>query len=105
MATQVTLVAALYVNAGHEREFEQFESAAAQIMARYGGRIERRIRCDADSDPAQPFEVHLLTFPDLDSFERYRLDPELARLAELRARAIRATTVWRGAELKPYKIE
>jgi antibiotic biosynthesis monooxygenase (ABM) superfamily enzyme len=97
-----TIVAALYVNPGREAEFEQFESAAAAIMNRYGGRIERRIGCDPGPGGDIPHEVHIVTFPDQDSFARYRGDAELNALAGLRARAIRSTVVWRGADLPPF---
>jgi len=101
---KLTLVVALYVHPGHETEYEQFESAAARIMGRYGGRIERRIRCVAPADDTRPHEVHVVTFPDAQAFVRYRGDAELKGLAELRARAIRETTVWSGADLPPFEI-
>jgi len=98
----VTLVAALYVNAGHEQEFEQFETHAARIMSRYGGHIDRRVRCTS-TDSTQPYEIHVVAFPDESALARYRSDGELASLGELRSRAIRATTVWRGVELPEFK--
>lgn len=99
---KVTLVVSLSIHAGREAEFEQFESAAARIMRRYGGRIERRIRSAASAEAPQPYEFHVVTFPDEESLGRYRSDTELKGLAELRARAIRDTTVWRGIELPPF---
>jgi uncharacterized protein (DUF1330 family) len=99
----LTLIVLLSVHPGHESEFEQFESAAAQIMRRYGGKLERRIGRTPQSDPAQPEEMHIVTFPDQDAFHRYRADSELASLAELRARAIRQTTIWYGADLGDFK--
>jgi hypothetical protein len=66
-------------------------------MRRYSGTIERRIGfTPADGD--HPDEVHIVTFPDQAAFERYRLDPELAALAESRRKAIRLTTVWSGVD-------
>ena len=41
MTKRLTLIAALYVHPGREAEFGQFEAAAAEIMQRYGGTIER----------------------------------------------------------------
>jgi orotate phosphoribosyltransferase len=91
----ITLVVLLHCNPGHEEELDRFEDAAARIMRRYGGRMERRIplaRSAALED--QPHEVHVVTFPDQASFDRYREDTEIQALADLRARAIRRTTVW-----------
>ena len=104
----VTLVALLYLHPGKIAELERFEAAASRIMARHGGRIERRIQSSKDGgapSPANlspPDEVHIVRFPDAASFARYRADPELAALAELRATAIRETVIWHGADGPPF---
>jgi hypothetical protein len=54
--SRVVLVAALYMNPGRRAEFDEFETAAARIMRRYGGVIERRIGI-APTDETQPDEV------------------------------------------------
>ena len=102
MADQLIIVAALFIHPGHEAEFERFESAAASIMRRYGGRIERRIGCTASANAEQPHEVHIVAFPDEASFARYRADADLQALADLRTGAIRHTTVWMGKELSSF---
>jgi uncharacterized protein (DUF1330 family) len=102
MSTPLTIVAALFIHPGREREFEEFETAADAIMRRYGGRVARRIGVTPSVDPAQPHEVHIVTFPDQQSFERYRADTTLQALAELRARAIRQTTLWVGSDLSAF---
>jgi uncharacterized protein (DUF1330 family) len=102
MQQKLTIVAALLIHPGREAEFEQFETAAESIMRRYGGSIERRIGFAASADPDQPQEVHIVTFPDQPSFERYRADPDLQALAQLRARAIRHTTIWIGNDLSTF---
>ncbi len=99
MPTPLTIVAALCIHPCREREFAEFEAAADAIMRRYGGRIERRIGFAASADPDQPHEVHIVTFPDPQSLERYRADTDLQALAELRNRAIRQTTIWIGRDL------
>ena len=102
MPTKLSIVAALFIHPGREAEFEQFETAAESIMQRHGGRLERRIGFAASADPGQPHEVHIVTFPDQQSFERYRTDPDLQALAQLRASAIRQTTVWIGSDLSSF---
>jgi uncharacterized protein (DUF1330 family) len=94
VAPRLTMVVLLDVNPGHHDEFERFEQAAARIMGRYGGRIERRLPLERAGDADRPDEVHVVTFPDQASFDRYRQDSELQALAGLRERAIRRTTVW-----------
>jgi len=102
MKEKLIIVASLFIHSGREAEFEQFESAAESIMHRYGGRIERRIGFPAGADLNQPHEVHIVTFPDQQSYARYRADTDLQALAELRARAIRHTTVWIGSALSSF---
>jgi uncharacterized protein (DUF1330 family) len=102
MEEKPIIVAALFIHPGREAEFEQFETAAESIMRRYGGRIERRIGLAASADTNQPHEVHIVTFPDRQSFERYRADTDLQALAQLRARAIRDTTIWIGSDLSAF---
>jgi hypothetical protein len=102
MSSRLVLVAALYIHPGHEQDFEQFETAAGLIMKRYGGAIERRIRCTPQNDQLLPHELHIVTFPDAQAFERYRADADLTKLATLRARAIRQTTSWQGSDLPPF---
>src|SRR5579864_7929395 len=102
MPKKITIVAVLFIHPGREAEFEQFETAAESIMQRYGGGLERRISFAASEDSSHPHEVHIVTFPDRESFERYRTDPELQALADLRAHAIRQTTAWVGSDLSSF---
>lgn len=102
MSGKFTLIVSLFIYPNRRAEFESFEARAAEIMSRVGGRIERRIACSSEDDPSAPDEVHVVTFPDLDSYNRYRDSPDLQALASLRASAIRKTVVWRGAELPAF---
>ena len=99
MPNNVTIVAALFIHPGREAEFEQFETAAESIMRRHGGRLERRIGFAGKTSAEHPHEVHIVTFPDQQAFERYRADAGLQALGDLRARAIRQTTIWLGSDL------
>jgi len=99
METRLTLIVMLFIHAGRESDFEEFESSAAEIMRRHGGAIERRIRCASQPDSGEPYEVHIVTFPDQQALDRYRKDPDLEQLAELRAKAIHHTVVWQGLDL------
>jgi hypothetical protein len=72
-------------------------------MQRYGGQIQRVIRplVSTQSDSA-PHEIHLISFPSLESFTAYRGDSDLAQLAPLRQTAIARTEVLIGEEGEPY---
>jgi uncharacterized protein (DUF1330 family) len=94
----IVLLVLLRLHPGRDADYERFETAASRVMRRYGGKIERRIALDGGERSTSPDEVHLVTFPDADSFARYRADPEIRELAALRAAAIRETTIWEGRE-------
>src|SRR5258706_11130652 len=88
----MTLVVTLTVRRKAAEDFRRYEGEAARVMARHGGAIERvvAIRCEE----AELFrEVHIVTFPSQEAFDSYRADPELPRLAPLRAAAVVATEI------------
>jgi hypothetical protein len=97
----MTLVAILTVRSEARDAFVRFERAAAAIMRRHGGAIERTVTVSAPPAPAGTFrEVHLVSFPDGASFTAYREDPALVALAGLRDQALAATEILLG-ELGP----
>jgi uncharacterized protein (DUF1330 family) len=103
MERRLILLVSLFIHPGQESAFRAFETAAARIMGRYGGRIERVIRPErAVPEGAMPHEVHLVSFPGEAAFAAYRADPELAALAALRQAAIARTEIIVGAEGETY---
>jgi uncharacterized protein (DUF1330 family) len=102
MNRPITLIVALFIDPERRWEFESFETQASEIMSRVGGKIERRIGCSNKDDASAPDEVHVVTFPDEDSYHRYRESSEIKALASLRAVAIRKTVVWRGTDLLAF---
>ena len=102
MSAPITLVVALFIYPERRAEFESFETQASEILSGFGGKIERRIGCSNKDGASAPDEVHLVTFPDEDSYDRYRESSEIKALASLRAVAIRKTVVWRGTELPAF---
>jgi antibiotic biosynthesis monooxygenase (ABM) superfamily enzyme len=103
MSSSVVLVVSLFIHPGREAEFHQFETEAAHIMGKYGGRIERVIRPIVSVQPeSSPYEVHIVSFPSIERFEAYRGDSGLVRLAPLRQSAIARTEIIIGEEGEPY---
>ena len=103
MDSAVVLVVHLFIRPGREVAFREFETEAARVMQRYGGRIDRVIRptVPAGEGPL-PHEIHIVSFPSLEQFEAYREDQYLAELAPLRQSAIARTEVTMGEEGEPY---
>lgn len=104
VSSGILLVVSLYVRPGREQELRDFETQAARVMARHGGRIETVIRPTASpSAEPLPYEIHLVSFPSMERFDSYRSDPALAGLAALREQAMARTTVVIGREVEPYE--
>lgn len=72
--------------------FEAFEQQAAGIMADYNGSIVSAFETVRNADGSGE-EIHILEFACADDFDRYKQDPRLAELSDLRERAISATHV------------
>ena len=74
----IVLLVELFVHPGREAEFRRFETEAARIMRRHGGRIDRVIQPTGPAHGAVlPHEIHLVSFASAAAFEAYRADPEL----------------------------
>jgi len=82
---RLELLVSLWLKGGDVAGFEAFERRAAQRLARHGGRIERALR-SAPAHPGadEPFEVHLVSFPDRRAYEAWRADAETRALAPVR---------------------
>lgn len=88
MATPpIYVIVRLWIHRGLETEFEAHERKVSRIMARYGGVIERAIRTSRASDGRsdEPFEIHVLKFPNRDLYDAYRDDAERRSLTSERA--------------------
>lgn len=94
------LVAILTVARAQLDAFRAYEHAAAKIMARHGGAIERALVVDDGGDTLR--ELHVVRFASAEGFARYQQDPEHAALAEDRARCVLHTEVLRASEGPAY---
>lgn len=102
MSTRHTLIASIWLKNGDVERYEAFERAAARVMSKHGGRIERALRIGRSNVPDAPFEVHLTSFPDAAAYAAYQIDPETRELAALRAAVIARMVIHSGSELPPY---
>ena len=99
MSSAIVVVVCLFARPGQETAFRRFETEAARIIRRHGGRIDRVIRPTASSrSDVLPREIHVVSFPSLERFEAYRGDRDLAELAPLRESAIHRTEITIGKE-------
>jgi uncharacterized protein (DUF1330 family) len=102
MSERHTLIASIWLKNGDVERFEAFERAAARVMAKHGGRIERAIRVGRSNVADAPFEVHVTSFPDAAAYAAYQDDPETRELGALRAAIVARMVIHAGSEMPPY---
>ena len=98
----MTLVAILTVRKAAVDQFRAFESLAAKVMKKHGGRIERTVVVAPDSSPEVIKEIHVVTFPSEAAFAAYRKDEQLGELAHLRDRSVVHTELFVGEDGPSY---
>lgn len=97
MARYVIIVE-IWLRPGQAEAFEAFERDAARLMARQGGRIDHAVRLrDAD-----PFELHIVSFPDEAAYSAYQGDPETLALRPRRDEIIEKWVGRAGVTAGPY---
>jgi hypothetical protein len=99
----MTLVAILSVRPERLDEFRAFERAAAAVMARHGGAIERTVVIPPAGAEAPLKEVHIVTFPDEGALHAYQRDPALQEVLHLRAGSVVATELLIGEDGPEYR--
>jgi hypothetical protein len=99
----VYLTQLVYVHAGREAEFEQFEAIVLPLLAKYHGQLVLRLRPDEASLIAgteeRPFELHVVSFESEDDFVRYSNDDERRRVMHLKDRSVERTVVIKGSRV------
>jgi uncharacterized protein (DUF1330 family) len=98
----MTLVAIITVRKAAVDKFRAFESHAAKVMKKHGGRIERTVVVVADGSPELIREIHVVTFPSEAAFTAYRKDEQLAELAHLRDESVVHTELFVGEDGPSY---
>jgi uncharacterized protein (DUF1330 family) len=82
----------IYINAGQEKVFDQFEEVAIPMISKYNGRLLLRVRPDVHSfiEHAidQPYEIHLVEFTTERDFENFKQDEERKKFLYLKEKSI-----------------
>ena len=80
-----------------------FERQAVKIMKKYEGKLVAAFEPDASGSSSNNIaEIHILEFPNIEVFNKYRADPHLRELSELRMKAISNITVFVSGTYKDY---
>lgn len=103
MQKKLILIVSLWLKCDDVSDFESYERCAAQLLTRHGGRIERAIRVKNQSDKSdEPFEIHVVSFPNEKKFADYPADSELRKLADWRDKIITRSEVISGYDVNIY---
>lgn len=93
----------IYLKAGQEAIFDEFESVAIPLISKYRGRLLLRIRPPRESiiesDFEAPYEVHLVEFESETDFEQFMKDEERKRFLHLKEASIRSSVLIKGVKL------
>jgi len=93
----------IYIIAGQENIFDQFENIAIPIISKYNGRLLLRVRPDEKSfiehQMDKPYEIHLVEFDTEQDFENFKQDEERKRFLHLKDQSIKASILIQGTKL------
>ena len=93
----------IYIIPGEEKVFDQFESVAIPIIARYNGRLLLRVRpgegAFIEHHMDKPYEIHFVEFDSEQDFENFKQDKERMKFLHLKEKSIRASVLIQGSKL------
>ncbi len=93
----------IYILAGQESIFNQFEDIAIPIISKYNGRLLLRVRPDDHSfighQLERPYEIHLVEFDTEQDFENFKQDEERKKFLHLKEQSIKASILYKGIKL------
>lgn len=100
---KLTLIISVWLKHENVSGFEAYERRAARLMEKHGGEIECAVRVRKQSDKSdEPFEIHVVSFPNEKKFADYLADSETRKLAELRDGIIARTEIVAGCDTNIY---
>ena len=93
----------IYIIAGQEKTFHQFEDIAIPIILKYNGRLLLRVRPNDNSfiehHIDKPYEIHFVEFDTEQDFENFKQDEERRRFLHLKEQSIKASILIQGTKL------
>ena len=93
----------IYLQAGQEEVFDEFEGLAIPLIKKYRGELVIRLRpaqaAVIDTGIEPPYEIHLVKFPTETDFQAFLQDEERQQFLHLKERAIRSSVLIRGEKL------
>jgi uncharacterized protein (DUF1330 family) len=99
----IVITQLIYIIEGQENIFDQFESVAIPLIAKYNGRLLLRVRPDEssyiESDIDRPYEIHLVDFQTEQDFKNFMHDEERKKFLHLKEQSIKSSILIQGTKL------
>lgn len=99
----ITITQLIYLKAGQEKVFEEFENQAIPLISKYGGSLQARIRptpeCWLDGPAERPYEVHIVNFPSEEQFLSFMKDPSRTGFLHLKEQAVQHSILYKGIKI------
>jgi hypothetical protein len=93
----------IYLIAGQEVVFDQFEDIAIPLISKYNGRLLLRVRLNDNAfiehHIDKPYEIHLVEFDTELDFENFKQDEERKKFLHLKEQSIRTSILIQGTRL------
>jgi hypothetical protein len=90
----------IFIKPGKEIEFHAFEDKVLPLLANHGGELHYRVRPDKESFIAGtgelPYEVHLVTFKNVEGFKSYGADPQRLAAIDLKNESVEKVVLIEG---------
>ena len=91
----------VYVRAGREAIFQEFEDIVLPLLAKYQGELLLRLRPDRRSkisgSSEAPYELHVVRFKSEDDLARYSNDEERKSVLHLKDASVASALLIKGA--------
>ncbi|MEM7369080.1 MAG: DUF1330 domain-containing protein [Bacteroidota bacterium] len=93
----------IFVKAGKEEAFLEFESHALPLMAEHGGTLLYRLRPDEHSfvhaTGELPYEIHVIAFESQEALDRFLQDDRRQAFLPLKESSISSTLLVKGQRM------
>ncbi len=90
----ITLCVLLWANEGGHEDLVAYEDAVLALMPDHDARVIQRVRTQGEPLD-EPYEVHVLEFPNDEALDAYLADPRRIARADDRDRAIARSEILR----------
>jgi len=88
----------IYIIPGQEKVFNEFEGVAIPIIAKYDGKLLLRTKPGEiiEASIEVPYEIHLVSFPSAEHFERFKQDEGRKAFLHLKEASVKSVLLIEG---------